>query len=177
LILGKTVERLLRHSPTPVLIVRNRARASYRHILVPTDFSDSSARALHAALRFFRTQQLHLLHAFDLPYATLIRDFGGLDNGYATDDMEFFLASMNLSLEERLRLTKFIERGRPDPLIRAYVSDQDADLVILGTHGRHALLEALTGSTAKTILSALPCDTLIVRAGPSSNTTELKIRG
>ena len=54
-ILGRTVEKLLRKVSVPILIVRNRPRAPYRHILVTTDFSEPSAQALQVALRFFHT--------------------------------------------------------------------------------------------------------------------------
>lgn len=165
--LGKTVERLLRRSPTPVLIVRNRPRTPYDHILVATDFSGTSALALQAALGFFPSQPLHLLHAFELPYASLIPDTASVDKGFGeaiAGDLDVFLASLDLSPEERRRLTPLIERGRPDTLVRAYVRDHNADLVVLGTNGRNVVLEALLGSTAKHILAALLCDALVVRA-------------
>ena len=56
-----------------------------------------------------------------------------------------------------------IEFGRPESLFREYVLHHNADLVVLGTHGRSAVFEALIGSTAKNILSMLPCDALVVR--------------
>jgi nucleotide-binding universal stress UspA family protein len=166
-ILGKTVERLLRRSATPVLIVRNRARVPYEHILVATDFSDTSARALQAALRFFPSQPLQLLHAYDLPYANLMPDTANFEQGFGeaiSVDLDVFLTSLDLSPEDRRRLNPLIERGRPHTLIRAYASDHNADLVVLGTNGRNAVLEALLGNTAKHILAALPCDALVVRA-------------
>ena len=60
-VLGKTVEQLLRRLPVPILIVRNRARDAYQHIVVTTDFSESSAHALQMAVRFFPAQPLYLL--------------------------------------------------------------------------------------------------------------------
>jgi universal stress protein family protein len=57
-----------------------------------------------------------------------------------------------------------IEPGGAAQLVRDYVHDRGADLVVLRTHGRGAVLEALLGSTAKSTLS-LPCDALVVR-GP-----------
>jgi nucleotide-binding universal stress UspA family protein len=164
---GKTVEQLLRRSPTAVLIVHNRVRAAYEHILVATDFSEASARALQAALLFFPSQPLRLLHAFDPPYASLVPDPASFDKGVSeklTNDLESFLVSSGVSSEDRRRLDPFVERGPPENLVRAYVNDRSADLVVLGTHGRRAMLEVLIGSTAKSILSALPCDALVVRA-------------
>jgi len=73
---------------------------------------------------------------------------------------------MVLPAEARQRLVTFVEQGHPVQLVREYVRDKGADLVVLGTHGRGAMLEALVGSTAKSILSSLPCDALVVRAPP-----------
>jgi nucleotide-binding universal stress UspA family protein len=173
-VLGKTVERLLRRSLRPVLIVKNRARTSYEHIVVATDFSDTSALALQTALRFFPSQPLHLLHAFDLPYANLIPDpasvQGNLGDAIA-GDLDVFLTALDLSPDQRRMLQPLIERGRPSTLIRDYVRDHNADLVVLGTSGRNVLLEAIIGSTAKQILSALLCDALVLSASRAPDQT------
>ncbi len=166
-ILGRTVEQLLRRVPAPILIVRNRPRAPYRHILVTTDFSEASAHALQVALSFFPRQVLHLLHAFDVPHSGVASALDRqVENFRRTHEIELaeFLNSMVMPEEDRVRLIKLIELGRPAALVREYVRDRGADLVVLGTHGRGAMLEALLGSTAKSILSSLPCDALIVRA-------------
>jgi len=167
-VLGKTVEQLLRRLPVPILIVRNRVRARYEHIVVATDFSRPSAHALQMALRFFPTQPLHLLHASDVPYSALVSDDGRHAELYReahAAELREFLASIFLPEVDRDRLVRLIEPGSPQQLIREYVQMHGADLVVLGTQGRGALREALLGSTAKNILSTLPCDALIVR-GP-----------
>jgi nucleotide-binding universal stress UspA family protein len=165
-ILGKTVEKLLRRLTVPALVVRNRARASYGHILVATDLSEASARALQVALRFFPHQALHLLHAFEPPYAGLIgnshRQAENFRVAHAAD-LAAFLDTMVLPESARRRLITLIEPGRPAQLVHEYVRDRGADLVVLGTHGRGAMLEALLGSTAKNILLSLQCDALLVR--------------
>ncbi len=166
-ILGRTVERLLRRVSVPILIVRNRARAPYRHILVTTDFSKPSAFALQLALVFFPHQTLHVLHAFDIPRAGAMPDLHRHVEDFRQThalELEEFLASMVLPDEARRRLVRLIEFGGPPHLVREYVRDRGADLVVLGTRGRGAMLEALLGSTAKSILSALPCDALVVHA-------------
>ena len=165
-ILGRTVERLLRRLPVPILIVRNRPRAPYRHILVTTDFSEASAYALQVALSFFQHQQLHLLHAFDVP-----RPVGTaplhlhIESFRQTHEIELheFLASLVLPVEARQQLVPLVELGHPAQVVGEYVRDRDADLVVLGTRGRGAMLEAFIGSTAKSILSSLACDALVVR--------------
>lgn len=167
-ILGKTVEQLLRRLPIPILVVRNRARSAYQHIVVTTDFSEPSARALQVAARFFPTQTLHLLHASEAPYSSLVSDSDRHAESYReirNEELKTFLASVFLPDDDRKRLVALIEPGSPKLLVREYVQMHGADLVVLGTHGRGAVLEAILGSTAKSILSSLPCDALVV-SGP-----------
>lgn len=164
--IGRTVEQLLRRASVPVLIVKDRARSTYEHIVVAADFSEVSGRALQAALRFFPLQTLHLLHAFEAPYASHTSDPAAYQMGYGatlTGDLDSFLGSIYLAPQDRRRLVPLIEHGQPAPLIQQYVRDRGADLVVLGTHGRGAVGEALIGSTAKRILESLPCDALVVR--------------
>ena len=164
-ILGKTLEQLLRRLPVPILVVRNRARSAYQHIVVTTDFSDPSGRALQVALRFFPTQTLHLLHASEAPYSTLVSDGGRHAESYRevrAVELEAFLASIFIPDEDRKRIVPLIEPGSPQQLVREYGQMHCADLVVLGTHGRGAVVETILGSTAKSILSSLPCDALVV---------------
>lgn len=168
-VLGRTVEQLLRRLPVPLLIVRNRARDDYRHIVVATDFSAPSAHALQMAARFFPRQPLHLLHAADVPYATLVDDSGLHAERYRevrTRELEEFLDSVFLPEEVRRQLVPMIEPGPAPQIIRDYVQMRGADLVVLGTQGRGAVMEAFLGSTAKNILATLPCDALITRGPP-----------
>lgn len=169
-VLGRTVERLLRRVAVPILIVRNRPRAAYGGILVTTDFSKPSANALQVAMSFFPHQTLHVLHAFQLPGPGVLTDMRHqVESFRQTHAMELaeFLHSMVLPADARRRLVTLVEHGHPAQLVREYVCDKGADLVVLGTHGRGAMLEALVGSTAKSILSSLPCDALVVRAPPA----------
>lgn len=167
-VLGKTVEQLLRRLPIPILIVKNRARDAYQHIVVTTDFSQPSAHALQMAVRFFPSQPLQLLHASEVPYSTLVDHSNPHAERYEAaraEEMREFLASVFLPESDRRRLIPMMEPGHPAQIIRDYVQAHGADLVVLGTQGRGAVMEAFLGSTTKSILATLPCDALVVR-GP-----------
>lgn len=166
-ILGKTVEQLLRRLPVPMLIVRNRARDAYEHVVVTTDFSMPSAHALQMAARFFPAQPLYLLHAYNSPHSAVVDDSKVHAERYReahAEELRRFLASVFLPESDRRRLVPVIEPGAPQHIIREYVQVHGGDLVVLGTQGRGAVLEAFLGSTTKSILSSLPCDALVVRA-------------
>jgi nucleotide-binding universal stress UspA family protein len=135
--------------------------------MVATDFSEPSAFALQVALRFFSDQPLYLLHAFEIPGSGALIDLQRHVESFKQtheQDLHEFLSSMVLPEADRQRLIANLELGHPAQLVREYVRDHGADLVVLGTRGRGPILEAFLGSVAKGILSSLPCDALVVRA-------------
>lgn len=162
--LGATVERLVRSSPAPVLVVRSRLRP-YEEVLVGTDFSESSGYALLAAARFFPDVRLTALHAWEVPYSGLLGRDSYSEQWEAVElqARDEFLSKMDLSAADRARLHTLSERGQPDALIRAYMQDKRVDLAVIGSHGAGAMLERLIGSTAKRILRAAPGDVLVIR--------------
>jgi universal stress protein A len=52
--------------------------------------------------------------------------------------------------------------GQPRQEIHRLAEEQDCDLIIVGSHGRHGLA-LLLGSTANDVLHGAPCDVLAVR--------------
>jgi len=42
-------------------------------------------------------------------------------------------------------------------------ADKDADLIVVGTHGRKGLTRMLMGSTAESLLRRSPCPVLVVK--------------
>lgn len=171
-ILGTTVDRLLRRSQTPILIVKKRARRAYRRIAVAIDFSDSSRHALEAAIRYFPDQGLTIFHAYEAPRSGLTTDSAAYLHEYrrvVEQDYEAFLASVKSGETIRQRVNSFIEYGAPNEVLRRGVRDMDIDLIVLGTQGRSALSEALIGSVGKYLMSELSCDVLMIRE-PQENT-------
>lgn len=163
--LGTTVDRLLRRTRIPLLIVKQRPRGPYRDMLVATDFSESSRHALRTAVALFPDTRCSLFHAFDPP---AIRLGAAAENEEqhrtaALKDCAEFLADARLPDDRRAGCAILAEHGRPNVLIRQYVRDNGVDLVVLGAQGRSALFNVFIGSTAKEVLSSLPCDALVVR--------------
>ncbi len=52
--------------------------------------------------------------------------------------------------------------GRPETEIHTLANGISADLIVVGSHGRHGLA-LLLGSTANGVLHGAPCDVLAVR--------------
>ncbi|UCC82744.1 MAG: universal stress protein [Gemmatimonadota bacterium] len=150
-------------------------------VLYPTDFSRCAGHALPYTLHLAETYraELHLLHALVLHEA----DPGNLS--HRLPDME----ELYLALEEHAdaQLKGAIEaHGRAGFTIKSaqvraisaagaildYATENEIDLVVMGTHGRRGLRRLLLGSVAEEVVRLAPCPVLTVperedRASPS----------
>jgi nucleotide-binding universal stress UspA family protein len=168
--LGSAVTDLLGRAEVPLLIVKQRARSPYRSVVVASDFSEPSRSALLVAAAFFADQRLCIFHAYDPPSSRMLGDLARYQDDHcarALAEYKSFVAASDVLAKRSHDFDPLIECGYPRELIHMYVRDREADLVVLGTHGRGGVIDALLGSTAKDILFALPCDALVVRRGKS----------
>lgn len=162
--LGTAVDHLVRHAAMPVLVVKERPAGPYDHLLVGTDFSDNSIRALLAAADLFPQVPITLVHAYDrvMPHR-LGEDISSEVAGqWAEDAMAKFLAQPALDpLRGRLSV-RSIEATVPKAMSQA-AEGAGEPLAVIGTHGLSASAQILLGSQASELLAAIPLDVLIVR--------------
>jgi len=164
-VLGTTVDALVRKSPIPVLVVKNRTHGAYFDVVVATDFSDASRHALECAISILPDARFVLFHAYRVPFSGFLDKQANQDafHKLAMEECEAFMKRTAIPALIAPRLKTLLEFGSPDVLLGAYVQDQRADLVVLGTHGRSGLPGLLLGSVAEGLLQLLPCDMLVVR--------------
>ena len=161
--LGDTVDRLIRKSPVPVLIVRDRAFEPYRTMLVTTDFSASSRVALETAVRLFPEAGISLFHAYDVPFAGYLgrAEVEKQFEGYGKDAADKFLAEAGIAPDAARKVSRMIEHGVPEGLLRDYAENSRRHLTVVGSHGGGMVYETLIGSTARKIIDAVPGDVLL----------------
>jgi nucleotide-binding universal stress UspA family protein len=168
---GTTIERVIRTGPFPVLMVNNEAQQRYERILVAVDLSEPSANALRVAYTtgIMDEAQTTVLHAFltsgkgKLFVAgadkASIESYVASERQTARDELAAFLVANNLDHHKwSLRL----EEGGVIYAISRAVAEMRPDLLIMGTHGRSALLKALIGSVTEEALRSLNVDILAV---------------
>lgn len=165
-VLGSTVDRLVRRSPLPVLVVRQRTRGGYRRMVAASDWSDSSRHALRTATTLFPELGVDLLHGIEVPRLGMLdatRE-AVVDNALAQAraEGEAFLAGCRPP-GGASRITLLVEYGDPALLLPLYAGQFPVDLVVVGTHGRSALFDIVLGSVAQRLLETSPVDTLLVR--------------
>ncbi len=169
MMLGATVDRLVRRAPVPVLVVKARARRPYARLMVATDFSQGAREALLLADSLFPQAAIALMHSYQ-PIPMMMAGRGEGDAAgrqLAAGECERFLDASGIGTEGRRRLQILIERGAVDAAVRDYAADKGLDLLVLGASGRGAVATLLLGSTAATLLASAPCDVLVARRAPA----------
>jgi universal stress protein A len=155
-----------------------------KRILVPTDFSDTSAAAVNYGVAFARAfgATLIVLHVEDHREFEMI-----VESQRVVDDIlggparipaiepaatvahaarELMAAALTpqqaqgLAVEYVLRDGGF---GAPYAAIVKYAQEQEIDLIIMGTHGRGRVAHMLMGGVAEHVVRRAPCPVLTVR--------------
>jgi nucleotide-binding universal stress UspA family protein len=135
-----------------------------KNILVPTDFSGTSEAALRYAAEMALTlgARLYLIHVPGRTGEHFEANFPhGQFEAAARKGLSSFLTTEQI---DRLRPEYAVRVGVPAEEIVRYAELCDADLIIMGTHGRSGIAHALLGSVAEQVVRVAPCPVLLVRA-------------
>ncbi|MEO0559775.1 MAG: universal stress protein, partial [Bacteroidota bacterium] len=128
-------------------------------VVFPTDGSATAEAARSVAMQVAErySAELHVLQVEIIPPAGDLR-FDAIPEPFEADSVE--------------RDAGVIEVRRRHPVsadaIVLYADEVDADLVVMGTHGRSGVNRLTLGSTAERVLRLAPCPVLTV--GPRSST-------
>lgn len=139
-------------------------------ILFPTDFSQGARAAMEYAVSMAKDCQARLILLYviqdisiaewyipsSLSAADLIEDM----QKSATKEMEKWVAEAKQQVKE---VDSLVLRGVPFVEIIETAKNKDADMIVIGTHGRTGIDHMLFGSTAEKVVRKAPCPVLTVR--------------
>lgn len=170
LLIGSVAEKVVRHAPISVLVVRgNPDGPAFDHVLCPIDLSEDAPRVIERAEAFAdpRGTGLELLHAIELPLAAtgdpMLTDFIADLDRRATYQMEAYVSEVKN--RRKLAVRSEALTGKAEELAIAKLEgDRTFDLVVVGTHGRTGIKRLLLGSVAEKLVRHAPCSVLVVRA-------------
>lgn len=140
-----------------------------KRILVPTDFSEWSKKALHYALAFVEQSQADLVlwHVVELyPIDYLVGVESTLEsNAYLREQAQERLQqlSRHYASASRVRAETVVTFGPPFHEIAQVAQERGVDIIILTTHGFTGLKHVQLGSTAERVVRHAPCPVLVVR--------------
>jgi universal stress protein A len=136
-----------------------------RQILVPTDFSAASRRALRYARPLARKLRAKLVLLHVVPPHIYQADYGyGPVLRQTTDPGEMATATRHLqSIGKLLHATRLVRCGdAPHEIVRA-ARNLKSDLIVMGENATASLDAAKRDTTAEKTLRRAPCAVLVVR--------------
>lgn len=141
----------------------------FKKILVPTDASEFSRKALTTALEIARKCQseILLLHVAYTPQA-----YWGYSVAYGISiSQEELERNGELALEatlsgidtEGIKVKKVLESGHPVTAILDVLENEPIDLVVMGSHGYGPIAGSVLGSISQRVLQRAKCPVMIVK--------------
>ena len=140
-------------------------------ILVPVDFSDTSERALDYAVDLAKLlgATVVVMHSYELPV------YGFPDGAFvatvemATRIMNGAQAGLQAEVDKRkgsgVEMKTVLRQGIPVDEVHSVADEVNADLIVVGTHGRRGLARALLGSVAENVIRTSHRPVLAIRGG------------
>jgi len=142
-----------------------------RRILVATDFSKTSAKALAGAIDLAKAQRakLTILHAY-VPLVPLVPEQyieAGTWDRIDTESRRWAERQLvKLAARARksgVRATPALVIGDPSRQIVRTARSLRADLIVVGTHGRQGLTRFFLGSVAERVIATAACPVMTIR--------------
>ena len=141
-----------------------------KKVLVPTDFSDSARHAFSYGVSFAKEYkaELVLLHVvenltvgyasdlFPVPMAEVFQEI----SGYARTELQKLA---EVARQKGVAVSELVVQGKPSAEIIRHAAETGVDMIVLGTHGKGMLDQALFGSTTERVVRRAPCPVLTVR--------------
>jgi nucleotide-binding universal stress UspA family protein len=176
--LGSVTEKVIRKAACPTLVVPPRALdvppdapVQFKRILCAVDFSESSLSGLAYALHLAEEADAHLtlLHVIEMPPELrenpMAPDFD-IDRIHAAAQAEALRRLRDLIPDQARTYatveTAVVEGGAYRRVLQRSAEEQ-ADLIVIGVHGRSPIDLLVFGSTTYHVIRAAACPVLIVR--------------
>jgi len=144
----------------------------FKTILFATDFSAASKAAFEVAAGLARDYRariiaVHVIEPVRMGFSEFASYVGpDEDKGLAMEQLQAIRPpSPMVTMEYRLL------EGEPARVIIESAHETEADLIVMGTHGRAGLTRLVMGSVAEDVLRRAPCPVMTIRDVVTERTT------
>lgn len=176
--LGSVADRVVHEAKCDVIVTKQpkgkikhpkKKTKPFSRILFPSDFSDTSKRALDRAIALTEDMdaKLFVLHTIDdtLISTHVEEERRMILKELRTHALEEMKAQLPSELMDNFATIGAVKRGEPGKQIAAYAESNLCDLIVMGTHGRSGVERALIGSVADKVVRRAKCPVYLVRPG------------
>lgn len=138
-----------------------------KKVLIPTDFSEISDQVIEIALFMVKKFEAHLVFLHVMERIDHPRDMTALfDDGYEQLEARGLITLNKLIVmakQQGIEAQSELKEGVPYIEIVKLAKQMEADLIILGTHGRGGLSHMFMGSQAERVVRMAPCPVTTIR--------------
>ncbi|MEJ2239125.1 MAG: universal stress protein, partial [Gemmatimonadales bacterium] len=159
---GSTVHNVVRTSRVPVMVTRME-QPQIQRVLVAVDVSAAAFQAVMEAKKLARifNAEVRVMHAVEpLPLIAAIPVALDQDAYYRLSEEQFKDAVATPLRNEDISYVE--RRGATEHEIAQEVAEWQADVLVVGSHGKGWVDRLLVGSTTERLLNHLPATTLVV---------------
>ena len=171
LMMGSVTARVIGHAPCNVLVVPKAAKLAFKNIVVATDGSKYSVAAASAAIGLAKRNKSsltvlsvapnELLSASDMDVTFNQREL--IEKNSLREAEKNAKAVKEAAQKEDVEVTAFVLSGRPADAIIETAKERNADLIVLGSHGRTGVERLLMGSVAERVIVLASCPVLVAK--------------
>ncbi len=133
-----------------------------KKIICPVDFSELSRKALQYSNEFARLSNAKVFLVGVIENDPTITYSHGLEKERLESDQKL-LALIEEEKMAGIVADYVIYEGFAEECILDYAKRQEADLIIMGSHGRRGLKRMILGSVAEHVIRRAPCPVLVVK--------------
>jgi len=140
-----------------------------KKILVPTDFSEGSGKAVHfaTAIALEHGASIELMHAFEIPSVAFLEGSMIATPAMVADISGLAQKQLDVAADQireaGVEVSAHLLQGVAYTEITRAAQDLGCDLVVMSTHGRTGLRHALIGSVAERVVRTAPIPVLTLR--------------
>ena len=150
--LGSTVEKVIGHTHSDVLVVPRGAKIEAKGIVLPVDGSRYSDAAAATVLNLVKQCSAPITIVSVAIDERLREDAQSL-----AEQVKVLMAEAPVTVDVDVRV------GRPDEGIIECAKERGADLIVMGSHGRTGLDRLLIGSVSERVIGRAECPVMVVK--------------
>lgn len=155
MMVGDATAKVIGHADCPVLVAPRAAHLWQKHILLATDGSSHSEAAADAAGGLAKRS--------GLPVTVVSVVTSSHSDARRREAEQAVSAKVDHLKAMGVVASGKVVEGRPDEAIVKAAEDVDADLIVMGSHGRTGLAKVLLGSVAERVIGQAGCPVLVVK--------------
>ncbi|HEC96720.1 MAG TPA: universal stress protein [Nitrospirae bacterium] len=152
LMMGSVTARVIGHTACNVLVVPRSAVFKCKKILIATDGSEFSSKAVHDALDIATACESEVVIVSVASNESEVREAEGLVR-----------EACKMAGEKGIKVTTGTPVGTVYEMIIDLAEKENIDLIVVGSHGKTGLKRLLMGSVAERVIGHASCTVLVVK--------------